>query len=528
MDTNIKTIVLRYRDLSSKDTIKLHSDIIKTKKSVWWGWWAKPQEKVALEQFSELKKHANSKEGLKLFLLDSGKVELRTAICTDICFDPTGKTIPSPAKTATPTYYRRSEYMIWFKLVEISKPIDNATEEINKFSYLKIDEHFATRISPFSAFENKKVYDLNELVEQQCTIWYLREAAETDQDRRIVSYAPSSGNVDSSFSIDGSNKLLWLSDLHFSKGHHAFSNTVGSNNSLFNVLKSKLEAISFNNFSKALISGDFTFKSSDEEFKSAEEFCEQLSSCYAISGSSLVICPGNHDMMYAKEEYKDDDPVVLTFDAAKENYIKFYEKVRGVTANKYFNTVQRFVTSNGVMVEMISLNTCILQQDSKHFRGMGFAGNDQLRELSKILKQTEKMNTVRILTMHHHLLPVIYSEKPQVNPMYSILLDSEAISQFCLDNKISIILHGHTHKDYYSEMTRKIKKDRKELKRTIYIVGLGSAGAVREDLTIGANNQFATLTFESEQLKICIYELLPDGNNENKEVLKEHIIPYGD
>lgn len=527
-DSNIKTIVLRYRDLSSKDTIELHSKIIKTKKYVWWGWWAKPQEKVALEEFAELKKIANAEGNLKIYLLDSGKVELRSAICSDICFDPSGIFIPSPVKSATPTYYRKSEYMIWFKFTEISEPIENANLEIGQFSYLKIDEHFAARVSPFSAFENKKVYDLNELVEQQCTIWFLREALETDQDRRIVSYAPGTGNADTSFSIDVSNKLLWLSDLHFSEGHHAFTNTVGSDNSLFNVLKSKLETINFNSFSKVLVSGDFTFKSSKEEFDSAKSFCDQLSSCYSILNSSFIFCPGNHDMKYAEEEYQDEDPVALTFDIAKENYVKFYEKTRATTANKYFNTVQRFITNNGVMVEIITLNTCILQQDAKHFRGMGFAGNDQLRALSKILKQTEKMNTVRILTMHHHLLPVIYSEKPKVNPMYSMLLDSEAISQFCLDNNISVVLHGHTHKDYYSEMTRKVKKDRKEVKKTIYILGLGSTGAIREDLTYGANNQFATLVFEKECLKISIYELSPDGNNENKDVLREHIIPYGD
>lgn len=522
---NIKTIVLRYRDLSSKDTIQLHSKIIDKKGFVWWGWWAKPQEKVALEEFAYLKDVANSEHNLSVFLLDSGKVELRSAVCTDIIFGATGKFISSPLPAATPSYYRKSEYMIWFKFTSISSLIDNATTEINQFSYLKIDEHFASRTSPFSAFENKKVYDLNELVEQQCTIWFLREATAADEERRIVSYAPGTGNADDSFSITTSNKLLWLSDLHFSKNHHAFNNTVGSDNSLFNILRCKLDSISFNSFSKVLVSGDFTYTSSAEEFEAAENFCEKLSSCYSISGSSFIFCPGNHDMKYAEKDYKDEDAVVLAFDVAKENYVKFYQKTRETTANKYFNTVQRLITSNGVMVEIVTLNTCILQQDATHFRGMGYAGNDQLRTLAKELKQTEKMNTVRILVMHHHLLPVIYSEKPQVNPMYSMLLDSEAITQFCLDNNITIVMHGHTHKDFYSEITRKIKKERK---KTIYILGLGSTGATREDLTIGTNNQFATLQFEKTCLKVSVYELSPDGNNENKEPIKEHTIPYGE
>ena len=521
---NVKTIVLRYRDLSSKNTIELHSDIINDKEFVWWGWWAKPQEKVAMEIFSKLSNRIVEEGSLELYLLDSGKIELRKAICTEISFDTSGGFKKSPQKNATPAYYRKSEYMIWFKLTEISEVIENADSEINKFSYLRIDEHFASGLSPFSAFENKKVYDLKELVEQQCTIWYLREAKTTDENRRIVSYAPGTGNADTCFTIDKTNKMLWLSDLHFSNGHHAFVKNEGSNNSLFNILKTKLDQIKFNKFSKVMVSGDFTFKSAEDEFEMARNFCNQLSSCYSIAGSSYIFCPGNHDMQYAKEEYKDEDSVVLNYEEAKENYINFYESTRETTANKFINTVQRFITSNGVMVEIIALNTCILQQDAKHFRGMGFAGNDQLSDLDKILKQTEKMNTVRILTMHHNLLPVQYAEKPQVNPMYSMLLDSEAITQFCLRNNISIVLHGHTHKDYYSEITRKTEKN----KKTIYVIGLGSTGAKTDELTVGYNNQFATLTFEKNNLNIEIHEILPDGNVKSNTTPLQYSIPYGE
>lgn len=158
------------------------------------------------------------------------------------------------------------------------------------------------------------------------------------------------------------------------------------------------------------------------------------------------------------------------------------KKVKGITANKYNNNIHRFVALNGTLVEIIALNTCILQQDREHFRGMGFAGNNQLFELRNALKVTDKMNALRILVMHHNLLPVIYSEEPKVNPMYSMLLDSEAISQFCIQNNILLVLHGHTHKNFYVEMTRKCgSKD--DQKKTIYVIGLGSTGASKSDLT---------------------------------------------
>lgn len=521
---SISTLVLRYRDLSSKNTIELHDNIITKKGFVWWGWWAKPQEKVALEVISKMETASKSKEHLKIYLLDSGKIELREATCTEIRFDVTGMAIPSPSKSATPKYYSQSEYMIWFKLTEISKPIPKPDSFINNYSYVKVDDHFASGESPFAAFDNKKVYDLEELVEQQCTIWYLREASESDEHRRIVSYSPGTGEYDNSFMIANSNKLLWLSDVHFSTNHHAFKTKPGSNNTLFNVLNQRLSTIKCTKFSKVIVSGDFAFKAETSEFEMAYDFFNKLSSCYAIDGPSYIFCPGNHDMQYSENDYADDDPVVLAYPKAKKNYIDFYEKVRETKANEYANTIQRFVTSNGVLVEIIALNTCILQQDSKHFRGMGFAGNDQLVDLEKTLKKTERMNSVRILTMHHHLLPVLFAQEPIVNPMYSMLLDSEAISQFCLRNKIGIILHGHTHINYYAELSRE-KKD--GTKKTIHVFGLGSTGAIRDDLTIGSHNQFATLTFDPESLKIQFYNIFPDASESEENPFREYIVNYG-
>ena len=120
----------------------------------------------------------------------------------------------------------------------------------------------------------------------------------------------------------------------------------------------------------------------------------------------------------------------LNFEEAKENYRNFYQSVKGITANEYMNSIHRIITTKGKLIEIISLNTCILQQNKEHFRGMGFVGNDQLEAIRKELKLTDKINPYRIIVMHHNLLPALYSEMPVINPMYSIMLDSEAITQF--------------------------------------------------------------------------------------------------
>ena len=520
----IKTIILRYRDLSSKDTIGLHQKIIQKEGFVWWGWWAKPQEKVCTDVFQNLNDIAD-KETLEVFLLDSGKLELRRAVCTEIVYSAKGDFINSPLKKATPTYYKKNQYMLWSKFTNVSDPIIEANEEINKYSYIRIDEHFANGKSPFSAFDNKVIFNLTELVEQQCTIWYIRRRKEGDRNERIVSYEPGIGNYDKSFSIMKSSKMLWLSDLHFSKYHHAFKRGVGSDNRLANVLMNNLAENNQKNIDRIIVTGDFSYTSSDDEFDEAKVFFHSFASSYGLNPSTYIFCPGNHDMKFSEDAYTEDNaPVKLNFNEAKINYLNFYQAVKGITANDYLNSIHRFITPNGKPVEIISLNTCILQQDKDHFRGMGYVGNDQLNSIQQELKETKKIVPYRVIIMHHHLLPVLYSEMPQINPMYSMLLDSEAVTQFCLRNNISLVLHGHTHKDFFTQIVRPVDENHEQ---TIRVVGLGSTGVVREHLTEGYNNQYAIVDFAKQKVSIKIYEL-PTNGSINKEILKEYNIPYGD
>lgn len=50
------------------------------------------------------------------------------------------------------------------------------------------------------------------------------------------------------------------------------------------------------------------------------------------------------------------------------------------------------------------------------------------------------------------------------------------------------------------------------------MIGLGSTGASKSDLTDGYNNQFATIQIEEKILKLNIYELFPSGSNEKQNL----------
>lgn len=396
---------------------------------------------------------------------------------------------------------------------------------MRKFSYCKVDDFFVSGHSPFDPFYAKQIYSADELQEQQRTIWFVRDYKIGDKTHEIYSYSAQSGgrNVEYDFKLLRTNSLLWVSDLHFSEEHHAFKVEPGNDNRLSIRLKKELDALpSKDNISFVIVSGDFTYEATEEEFRFAQQFISDLNSMYQLDEKNYAICPGNHDIRLSKRGFKIDEKVSVASEEAKEGYVRFYRKIFGVEPTDSLYSIKRFLTPDMVPVKVISVNTCLLQQ-GEHFMGMGFIGNDQLASIEKDLTITKDKQTVRILVMHNHLLPVMYSEQPKVSQMYSMMLDSEAVSQFTAKNRIGVVLHGHTHKEYYAEIIRKNGANEIKDKQKFYVVGLGSTGAVQADLSEGRNNMFAVLSFFRDYLQIAQYDLKPSG--ESSSLIKTHWIP---
>lgn len=525
MEHEVKTIILRFRDMVIQDTIFEHNQIIKDKGYVWWGWWAKPQEKVPVNEFNCLREMCRQQDGLAVYLFDSGNQFLYEANCTDIYYI-NGDKIPSKETDHTPVYYASVQYMAWFQFKSITKfseEMSHINQKLQEFSYCEVDDFFVSGLSSFSPFYGKRIYGAGELQEQQRTIWFVRDYREGDKLHEIHSYSASlinGQNVERDFKLLRTNSLLWVSDLHFSKEHHAFKVEPGNDNKLSISLKRALDTLlRKDNISFVVISGDLTFAAEEEEFHLAEQFISDLNSMYQLDEKSYAVCPGNHDIRLSKEGFKEEEKVSVASEEAKENYVRFCRKIFGVEPTDNLYSIKRFLTQDMVPVEVISINTCVLQQ-GEHFMGMGLVGNNQLASIENDLALTKDKRVVRILVMHHHLLPVMYSEKPKVSQMYSMMLDSEAVSQFVVKNRIGLVLHGHTHKEYYAEIVRQSETADKQ---KFYVVGLGSTGAVQADLSEGRNNMFAVLSFSSKELQIVQYDLKPSG--ETSSPVKTYRIP---
>lgn len=144
--------------------------------------------------------------------------------------------------------HSHSIYLAWFKFAQITGPLQNseALSLLRKHSYLRVDHFFESERSAFTPFYNKRVYSLDELADQQRTIWFIRNFEKGDSSHEIHSFSSSLNddkNVDQEFRILPTQDVLWISDLHFSNRHHAFGILPGSDNRLQTRLHKELSEL---------------------------------------------------------------------------------------------------------------------------------------------------------------------------------------------------------------------------------------------------------------------------------------------
>lgn len=510
---NVKTIILRFRDLSIQNTIEEHKKIIDEKGYVWWGWWSKPQEKLPANIFMEL----NQKKNLKIYLFDSGQKRFFKADCDAIEYKSQGDEFAPNDKNCIPLYYRDQNYLAWFKL----KRIDDCPDFFKNghvYSYVEVPEFFKEG-SDFNIFNNKAVCSLDELYFQQRTIWFIRDfnqETDTTQEIRVISDRMNTPrDVDQEFYPIGGNTILWVSDLHFSKDygdtcHHNFDKDSYENNKLANVISRAIKDHEINEPNAIIATGDFTYSADKEEFDKALDFLNDLKSQYNLGSYRIALCPGNHDLSFSEDVGDDDSKVTKTTDEAKEEYSNFYNQIYNRKPNQQMYSIRRFLTKSLVPVEIICLNSIMLQQDKEMFQGMGYVGQEQLSKIEEDLEKTNNTNAYRILILHHHLIPVAYVEPIDKHRKYSVTLDAGRIYEFINRNSIRLVLHGHGHKNFYATLSTDSKA-----KKSCTLIALGSTGAIGSDRLDGVPNMFGVLEFSKKSIKVTEYPIYLNGRKES-------------
>jgi predicted MPP superfamily phosphohydrolase len=530
---DVKTFILRFRDLNIEtgETIHLHQELCVEHGAVFWGWWNKGGEKTPANIFSKLLSQCRS-EGLKIYLLDSAQHKLYQATCHDILWDHGGERIALPGGGNAPNYYNESNFYVWFKISDITE-VRNTEEELKTFAYCYETDLFEGGISQYEAFNNKRIFSAEELIQQNVTIWFVRLANDQDSDRQILLSAPAfirNEDFQSEFSATHQKSILWFSDTHFDeKGEkHAFPSENNATNKTLEVSVSrKLDKDGTTKDIAALvISGDLTFKAKKVEFERAKEFVQNTKSLFSVSEERVVICPGNHDTLF--EESVENGPISETVsEEAKQNYSQFYEDVTFSASNEFLCSGRRIILGNRYPIEIVGINSTHLQQHQKTFQGHGFISDDQMNYIADQMNwaspDSEKSVPFRIAVLHHHVLPIHYSITPEQNARTSVVFDGGALMEWLVMHKVKLVLHGHMHKPYMGKVALPISDDKWH---EVYIASLGSSGIIAADLLDHKQNTFGMISVQNNTVKVSMYDIASNALSDRNGPIKSMEIPY--
>ncbi len=527
----ISAVVLRFRDKGegNSDTIDEHCKIIRDKGYVWWGWWAKNYEKPPYDYFQQIERQiallAPQGIGFPIFLLHTKKQEIYKANCSAISYENSVEGFAqTPDPDATPSYYNKSSAKLWLKFTSIEKCNPGDVLFANKYSFLHDSKSFFSGPRKFvnnhliASFAGCKVAQIEEFLVQKRTIWFLRNQESGDKTTRVDEWLPLPGNFTQHHTRVniGAYKLLVLSDLHFTsdKKQHQFALEQDKTSSRITLLESIMKIINSsdvggpNQIAGVLIAGDFVFKPCDDEFNLARNFIKALLNELGLKSDQLAIVPGNHDIAYTKAE--DDNGIEGESDGTDDNslppeaseeaklaYRKFYEAIYDATPNKYLCGCKRILLPNHLPIEIICVNSCVLQQEKDSFV-QGYVGEYQWDEIKNQLNIQPDIQTYayRILLIHHHLSSTSIYEQPLAkNRNYNILLDAGSVSRKIRRYNIKLVIHGHGHENSSDHSApREIWTPNGSIIPNPYdIISMGSAGSA--DLPGDEGNTLGILDF---------------------------------
>lgn len=441
---------------------------------------------------------------------------------------------PSPEPINTPSYYNKAEFLAWFKFESIEQVPVEPNQILKGYSYCKVANFFKEQNKAFDMYNKKIVYSVDELWDQQRTVWFIRKYQRgkdnTNEIRLVNSKRAEPTNIDHDYRLCNSNSILWLSDLHFSDTYndicyHNFPcshDEANPNEPLSLVVDRALKDNHINTLAGVIISGDLTWASKKNEYMKAFNFCGNLISSYQLDRYQFAIIPGNHDIAFSDTPFENGSKITKSSEKATMEYRDFYNNFYYVEPSTYLYCVRKFLLKNLTPVEIICINSNVLQQNKEYFQGYGYVGHSQLEEIEEKMgwNSDESNNTkaIRILVLHHHLMPVTFSEKAKANVSYSVTLDSEEIVQFVIKHKIDIVLHGHMHEKFFAKVSRYIPSKSEFL--SYNIIGNGSAGVISSQLPPNAKNMFTVLDFSNiNQLIIKQIEICPDTQSKVEKLV---------
>jgi 3',5'-cyclic AMP phosphodiesterase CpdA len=224
----------------------------------------------------------------------------------------------------------------------------------------------------------------------------------------------------------------------------------------------------------------------------------------------VAVCPGNHDVRFSDQPWEKGREITYAPDEAARPYAAFYSEMFYLPPNPFLSCGRRFLLGGAVPVEVVCLNSSLLGQVPDVFQGHGFVGHDQMADAAQqmgwIAGSTEP-RAVRIVVVHHHLLPVTYREQPMAERSYSTSLDAEALLRWLVEHRVQVVLHGHMHSPFHTTLERPERLTGE--RHRVHVFGMGSSGVEVSHLGEDRKHLFGVLRLSREHLRMTYYSVDP-------------------
>lgn len=518
--------LFRFRDLVAP-TIKEHKKVIDKHGWCWWGWWKRPSEDGRTDIWKELSEIILKDGKVTIGLFDSGSDKLYPAQLigiiqpdekVDIFADNTIK-VPKEEEDRVPPYYRESPFSrAWMKLDNIADENINFT---GKYSFAEAPKLANYDDSLLRRFIDKKIYSGEELRSMDTTIWRIRPAKDGDHSEQIILSSQALSTPLSNKVIRCKhNTILHLTDLHFStapnRDQHVWrydSEGEETRNTMVEAIGSVLKTED-HKIGLLVVSGDFTFVGSKEEFAEAKTAILHLLGMLDLSTDHLVIVPGNHDIQWTTDDsYEHNSPVRQAPPKARANYEAFYRELMRHEPNRHLAMARRFAFPSGRMIELCALNSSSLETGKDFLAGMGRTDEAAFSEVSEVLGWSgHKSAAVRMMVIHHHLaLTEDLEPADGYGKGYGLAVDAVRIQRMARQKGVHLALHGHKHRSFIWRSTvYELPEHTKPQHRLgeLSIIGGGSAGSSDTD---GDSNYFNLLVIEPANLKLVMFQSKNQG-----------------
>lgn len=483
-------LLLRFRDML-QDTIKQHNDIAEknTKRPrVLWGWWKKESEEIPSSSLFDLYEDLENNKipSFDIYFINSGTHEFYKSKLYRIHLkENLEQFLPGEANELCPAYYNNNPLYVWFEIGKLEKISSNELENF-VFSTRNFTYSGSRKVSSTIAKERLgQPIDTTDFtfLEDNISFWFICKK----ENLRPISIKQFPGIFNKAYLAQG-KYILHLSDLHFGDQHtyaipKAKGGDVGKQTLIDSICRDlKVQNIRTTDVALVILSGDITCRASAHEFDEAVRFIDEVKHRFGLSSGQVMCIPGNHDIEWINEDG-------ILNENAELNYRNFYRRVYNCDAEDSLIRINEFMI-NGHKLAIFGFNSCRLE--SKETAGIGYVGTEQLLLMEDFIGVNSDAN-YKIAVLHHHLLPVNYTEAYSTRQKnVSLLLDAEALIQRLIVNGVQTVLHGHQHQPYYSKIHRIIPfgvaGHEHGIDGYLNVIGGGSAGVNQANLnTIGRN-----------------------------------------